>query len=47
MPMAYLCGQEDHCMRVGSARALSQAKTNVEEHYAVVGVLEELSKSEN
>ena len=44
LPVAYLCGQEPYCMKIGDRRALRQAKRNVEQSFPVVGVLEELSK---
>ena len=43
LPAAYLCGQDPECRVVGSKEALAKAKANVEESYAVVGVLELLS----
>ena len=43
--MAYLCGQESFCREVGSREALARAKTNVEQAYPVVGVLEQLDAS--
>ena len=45
LPVAYLCGQEPYCMKIGDRRALRQAKRNVEQSFPVVGVLEELSKN--
>ena len=41
-PIAYLCGQESFCTEVGSKKALARAKSNVEQAYPVVGVLEQL-----
>ena len=38
----YFCGHEDDCRRLGSLSALSSAKSNVETHFPVVGVLEEM-----
>ena len=46
LPVAYLCGQEPYCIKIGDRRALRQAKRNVEQSFPVVGVLEELSKIE-
>ena len=40
LPVAYLCGQESFCREVGSRQALARAKTNVEQAYPVVGVIE-------
>jgi len=45
LPVAYLCGQEPYCMKIGDRRALRQAKRNVEQSFPVVGVLEELNTS--
>ena len=45
LPVAYLCGQERFCREVGSREALARAKTNVEQAYPVVGVLEQLDAS--
>ena len=45
LPVAYLCGQESVCREVGSREALARAKTNVEQAYPVVGVLEQLDAS--
>ena len=44
LPVAYLCGQADHCRLVGDVAAHQQAKANVERFYPVVGVLEDLGE---
>jgi len=41
----FFCGQEDECTGLNTEVALRRAKENVEKHYAVVGVLEELNKT--
>jgi len=41
----FFCGQEDECTGLNTEVALRKAKENVEKHYAVVGVLEELNKT--
>ncbi|KAI4461033.1 heparan sulfate 2-o-sulfotransferase [Holotrichia oblita] len=39
----YFCGQDDRCMLHNNRWALSQAKSNVDRYYHVVGVLEEVN----
>jgi len=41
----FFCGQEDDCTGFNTEIAMRKAKENVEKHYAVVGVLEELNKT--
>jgi len=41
----FFCGQEDECTGFNTEVAMKKAKENVERHYAVVGVLEELNKT--
>jgi len=41
----FFCGHSDHCTGFNTEIALRKAKENVEKHYAVVGVLEELNKT--
>jgi len=41
----FFCGQEDDCTGFNTEVAMKKAKENVERHYAVVGVLEELNKT--
>jgi len=41
----FFCGQEDDCTGFNTEVAMRKAKENVEKHYAVVGVLEELNKT--
>ena len=41
----YFCGQDLECTRHNSPWALKKAIENVERHYPVVGVLEELDDS--
>ena len=41
----YFCGQDLECPKHNSQWALQRAKANVDQHYPVVGVLEELDKS--
>jgi len=41
----FFCGQEDECTGFNTEIAMRKAKENVERHYAVVGVLEELNKT--
>ena len=41
----YFCGQEIECTRHNSRWALMQAIENVEQHYPVVGVLEEMDST--
>jgi len=41
----FFCGQDDDCTGLNTEIALRKAKENVEKHYAVVGVLEELNKT--
>ena len=43
--IAFFCGMKPECRKFGSHHALQTAKKNVEKYYAVVGVLEEMSKS--
>merc|ERR1711894_144285 len=42
MGMAF-CGHEDWCSEFNSKRVLQRAKLNIEKHYPVVGVLEEIN----
>ncbi|KAK7065483.1 hypothetical protein SK128_007193 [Halocaridina rubra] len=42
MQLTYMCGQESFCKILGDKKALIQAKKNVEESFAVVGILENL-----
>merc|ERR1711974_248292 len=39
------CGHDPFCADFNSERALAAAKENVDRHYAVVGVIEELNKT--
>jgi len=41
----FFCGQDDDCTGFNTEIAMRKAKENVEKHYAVVGVLEELNKT--
>jgi len=41
----FFCGQDEDCTGLNTEIALRKAKENVEKHYAVVGVLEELNKT--
>ena len=41
----YFCGQSDECRRHNSRSALSTAIDNVERHFPVVGVLEEMNRT--
>jgi len=41
----FFCGQDDDCTGFNTEVAMRKAKENVEKHYAVVGVLEELNKT--
>jgi len=41
----FFCGHEDDCVGFNTEKALNKAKENVEKHYAVVGVLEEMNKT--
>ncbi|XP_040572346.1 uronyl 2-sulfotransferase homolog pip isoform X4 [Lepeophtheirus salmonis] len=41
----FFCGQEDDCTGFNTEVAMKKAMENVEKHYAVVGVLEELNKT--
>jgi len=41
----FFCGHADDCTGFNTEVALRKAKENVEKHYAVVGVLEELNKT--
>ena len=41
----YFCGQEPECTRHNSRQALMTAIENVERHYPVVGVLEEMDST--
>ena len=43
--MMFFCGSDAHCLRINDQEALNQARKNVEQHFAVVGVLEEMEKS--
>ena len=39
------CGHDPFCAEFNGERALAAAKENVDRHYAVVGVIEELNKT--
>merc|ERR1719483_1625532 len=41
----FFCGHSDDCTGFNTEIAMRKAKENVEKHYAVVGVLEELNKT--
>ncbi|KAK5644393.1 hypothetical protein RI129_005693 [Pyrocoelia pectoralis] len=41
-PVSYLCGYERQCRLPNSSWALKTAQTNVERHYPVLGILEEI-----
>jgi len=41
----FFCGQEDDCTGFNTEIAMRRAMHNVEQHYAVVGVLEDLNKT--
>ena len=41
----FFCGHSEDCVGFNTERALNLAKENVEKHYAVVGVLEEMNKT--
>jgi len=41
----FFCGHSEDCVGFNTERALNIAKENVEKHYAVVGVLEEMNKT--
>ena len=41
----YFCGQNDECRRHNSRPALAAAIGNVEKHFPVVGVLEEMNRT--
>ena len=41
----YFCGQSDACRRHNSRSALAAAVANVEVHFPVVGVLEEMNRT--
>lgn len=43
LQLPYFCGQEPHCQLLNDPSALEQAKRNIEESYAVVGVLEQMN----
>ncbi|XP_046643144.1 heparan sulfate 2-O-sulfotransferase pipe-like [Daphnia pulicaria] len=43
LQIPYFCGHDEHCTQLNNARALEQAKSNVELHFRVVGVLEQLN----
>merc|ERR1712117_22220 len=40
----FFCGQDDECTGFNTEIAMRKAKENVEKHYAVVGLLEDLNK---
>ena len=39
------CGHEPFCAEFGGEAALARAKENVERHYAVVGVVEDMNRT--
>ena len=41
----FFCGHSEDCVGFNTEKALNMAKENVEKHYAVVGVLEEMNKT--
>ena len=43
--IAFFCGMHPDCDEFESEKALQRAKSNVEKHFAVVAVLEEIQKS--
>ena len=43
--IAFFCGMHPDCDEFESEKALQRAKANVEKHYAVVAVLEDIHKS--
>lgn len=43
--MMAFCGHKPWCKDFNSQRVLDEAKANVEKHYPVVGVIEELNKT--
>ncbi|OQV24958.1 putative Heparan sulfate 2-O-sulfotransferase pipe [Hypsibius exemplaris] len=43
--IAFFCGHDIECSKHNSPNALSRAKQNVEKHFAVVGILEDLDMS--
>ena len=43
--MMAFCGHDAFCAEFNGERALAAAKENVERHYAVVGVVEEVNKT--
>ena len=43
--IAFFCGMHPDCDEFESEKALQRAKINVEKHYAVVAVLEDIQKS--
>ena len=43
--MMAFCGHDAFCAEFNGERALAAAKENVERHYAVVGVIEEVNKT--
>ena len=43
--ISFFCGMKPFCKEFGSREALELAKSNVEKHYSVVGVLEQWNES--
>ncbi|CAG0917928.1 unnamed protein product [Notodromas monacha] len=43
LTIPYFCGHHDDCLKLNNQWAFQQAKENVEKHFTVVGVLEELN----
>jgi len=41
----FFCGHQPHCGVFGDERALMDAKANVEKHFSVVGILEDMQDS--
>ncbi|XP_059078770.1 heparan sulfate 2-O-sulfotransferase 1-like [Tigriopus californicus] len=45
LQLTYFCGSALECSQVGNLRALQQAKSNLERHYSVVGIMSDLETS--
>ncbi|XP_064486551.1 uronyl 2-sulfotransferase-like [Ornithodoros turicata] len=45
LTVPFFCGQDPHCTLIQNTWALQKAKENIDQHYTVVGVLEELNSS--